>query len=75
MTLDSDRLYPELADWLLENGAGCCFASQEEQQQSAPGDWPHGTVDDCGDEETGYFQRIWNDRIGAWLNTYASSCE
>lgn len=72
MTLDPQRLYPRLADWLAENGAGHCFVSAQEQQESAPGDWPHGTVSDCGGEETGYFQTIWNDQLGAWLNTYAT---
>ena len=65
-------ILPEEAERLMAAGAGQCWGSAAEMADSSCGDHPHGFVDECGDEESGRFFRIWHDPEAVWLNTYAS---
>ena len=41
------------------------WASPQEMEAAASGDWPDGTIDDCRDGD-GPFRRIWHDQSAIW---------
>jgi hypothetical protein len=61
-------IQPAAAERLVELGAGYMYSTPQEMRQSKVGDYQHGQIEECGCAGT----RIWNDQMGAWLNTYAT---